>query len=118
MECTTLEDEYDVADLENASTLTLTLTPTPTNPYMSSLVTPKGVMSSPEQRSSMKSTKESTIDGGPKKFRSLTGIYADTLGKELDPDKLVLITVEELTTYREVTTETEWQETMHRCGSH
>ena len=65
IELIALEEEGDATDLESASTTT------PTSPYMSSPVTPKGVMDSLEQQSSDESTKRSTTEDEPKKFRSL-----------------------------------------------
>ena len=81
---------------------------------MLSLVTPKDMMNSLEQESLGKSTGGSTIEDGPKKFRSLAEIYADTLEKELDPDELVFLTAKELTTYCEAANETMWQEAMQK----
>ena len=66
---------------------------------MSSPVTPKDVIDSLEQESSSESTGGSKIEDGPKNFHSLAEMYADTLKEELDPDELVLLATEELTTY-------------------
>ena len=75
---------------------------------------PKVVMNSLEQESSGESIGGSTIDDGPKKFFSLVEIYADTLQEELDSDELVLLLAEVPKTYREVATETIWQEAMQK----
>ena len=56
---------------------------------MSSPVTPKCMMNSLEQDSSVESTGGSTTDDVSKKFRSLVKIYVDTLEKELDTDELI-----------------------------
>ena len=105
-EFTTLEEEGNATDLESAPTTT------PANLHISSIVTPKGIIDCLEQESSGDSTRESTIEDGPKKFRSLAEIYANTLEEELDPNELVLLAVKKSTTYCEAAIETMWQEVM------
>ena len=58
---------------------------------MSLLVISKDMMNSLKQGNSDESTGRSTVDDGPKKFWSLTKIYADIVEEELDSNKLVLL---------------------------
>ena len=107
-EFTTLEEEGDATDLESVSTAT------PISPHMSSPMTLNGVMDYLEQESSGESTRRSKTKDGPKNFRSLAKIYADSLEEELDLNELVLLTVKDPTTYHEAAIETIWQEVIQK----
>ena len=69
----------------------------------------------PESSSSRRTISgDLSIKDGPRGIRPLSDVYGEARELELSPDELLLLSEEELASYREAAIEKEWQEAMER----